>query len=177
MIKHNPLNGKPFLSPTAFRTVVELWNLSGKTSIIPVSGRSMLPFIRPKDRLLVSHRIRKLHIGDVITFYDSGLLVVHRIMRLKNQLGSILVTTKGDNSRTYDNPVSFDDILGRVVAIQRNDFTLSLDRPSMRIKGWLIATRSIFMKKVPAFFNLGHHSLFRRIKRQLNTLFTGATLP
>jgi len=172
MISRNINDEKAYLSATVFRAVADLWNLSGKISIIPVSGQSMLPLIKPGDRLVVSHHIGRLHLGDVITFYDKHILVVHRIMRLKKQPGHMCVTTKGDNASIYDNPISSEDILGRVVAIQRKGITLSLDRLSMRIKGWLIATQSNVMMKFHVVIRATTRAMLRKIKRRINALLS-----
>lgn len=50
---------------------------------------------------------------DIITFYYNDSIVTHRIVELKeNEL-----ITKGDANNTLDNPITYNDVIGKVVFI------------------------------------------------------------
>lgn len=165
--EHVPIAG-PALSQTAVEAVVELWHQSGKTSIISVTGRSMLPFIRSGDKLLVSHHKRRTRIGDVITFYQAGRLVVHRVIRCKTRHGKTRILTKGDNAPRFDAPICSINILGRVVALERNGQQLLLNAPACRITGWIIALKAMMRKHVAT----AHKPKYRaKLKRIFNRCF------
>jgi len=77
----------------------------------------MLPAIRPGDVLTVKrHRSDELEPGQVILYSRNGRLTAHRIIKLP--LGFVL--TQGDSLPTLDPPVNTQEVVGRVVSIQRN---------------------------------------------------------
>ena len=84
-------------------------------------GSSMNPTLRPGVRLDVrAYQGEKIRRGDVIVFIspEDGSKVVHRVI----SIDSNGIKTQGDNCNSEDNWVlSREDILGRVVAIQRNN--------------------------------------------------------
>jgi len=84
-------------------------------------GSSMNPTLRPGVRLDVrAYQGEKIRRGDVIVFIspEDGSKVVHRVI----SIDSNGIKTQGDNCNSEDDWVlSREDILGRVVAIQRNN--------------------------------------------------------
>lgn len=91
--------------------------LSGKAL-----GGSMWPFLRATDRLIIE-RISgcALSRGDVVLFRIDERFIVHRV--LDNSVGdstTSLLLTKGDACRYPDPIISQDQILGKMVGIERN---------------------------------------------------------
>jgi len=82
-------------------------------------GRSMAPFIRSGDKIFVAPVAKALiRTGDVLAFVhpDTGRVLVHRVIRITD--GQYFL--KGDNVKGEgDGWISFEDVLGRVVRIQR----------------------------------------------------------
>ena len=83
-----------------------------------VRGSSMSPFVRDKDVLTIAPMGGRLpRVGEVIAFVlpDTKRLAIHRVIARKED-GWLV---KGDNCRTADGVVSFADIVGRVIRVER----------------------------------------------------------
>jgi hypothetical protein len=83
---------------------------------ITAFGKSMLPFIKPNDILILKKQ--KPKIGDVILFKNqNGDIFIHRCLWI-NQDGYY---TKGDNLVRFDDFVAKQDVLAVVVEIFRSN--------------------------------------------------------
>lgn len=94
-------------------------NVLGYTALEVKSG-SMMPNIEIADLVIVKVIENKtkdsFKINDVITFKKNNHLITHRIISLdKNNL-----ITKGDANNTEDQPIEYEDIIGRVEKIIPN---------------------------------------------------------
>ena len=90
----------------------ELPFLFGYSHVTVLSG-SMEPAFSTGDMLII-HRENEYRTGDVITFWESGNLVTHRIIEKKPDGDEVI--TKGDFNNVPDNsPVGITRIAGRVV--------------------------------------------------------------
>ena len=109
-------------------------------------GVSMSPFIRNNEMITVepcSHG--DLTFGDVILYHGFGSQcrqlsiplrnrnIVHRFLWRREIGGDLRLITKGDNNYLCDPPVSPQQILGRVVEIEKNGWRLRLDTPFGRL--------------------------------------------
>ena len=84
-----------------------------------VGGFSMAPFIKDGDIVTVSPLGGVLpRIGDVVIFVHpiNQNVVVHRVVAKKGTAYRV----KGDNSRGIDIPLPLDNILGRLIKLERN---------------------------------------------------------
>ena len=108
------------------KIVVEDVLSSGFYLRIKVHGPSMHPFIRNGDTLIIRPSVAAdLNIGDIVLYLDpSGIHVVHRLIK-RNGPASLI--TKGDYLDYYDPPVSTEQVLGKVVAVERNGRCRKLD--------------------------------------------------
>jgi hypothetical protein len=97
----------------------ELW--------IPVSGNSMLPTIRPGDRVLLTPTRRRLARGDVVIVALGTKVILHRVVSLVNQV----VVTRGDSCQVGDPPIEADRVFARAVAV-RHDRVLTTLTPTLR---------------------------------------------
>lgn len=85
-------------------------------------GESMRPFIRHNDILIViSEKSARLNRGDVILHVQpSGAVLAHRIIFTKqNGAGTPTYITKGDSLDYFDFPIKRDNIIGKVIALER----------------------------------------------------------
>ena len=105
-------------------------------------GSSMVPFIHDGDLLTVQPSSGAvLRVGDVALYRARGdRLAAHRVIALRAQGGRALLTVRGDASAGPGEPLSPDQLLGRVVQVQRGDRTLDLDRRTLRLGALLWVT-------------------------------------
>lgn len=122
---------------------LEVWSQARKHQWFPVTGRSMLPLLRDGDRVLVAHGCACVRQGTIVAFWRDGDLIVHRVLRVARSQAGITFITKGDNIAHCDHPLSRDQLVGRVLIIQRGDRVVSLDTPAWRLSGWLIANGTL----------------------------------
>ena len=57
--------------------------------------------------------VEALREGDIVSFMDDKIVVTHRIVKIEEQNGQKLFTTKGDANNTEDPPISSDQIIGK----------------------------------------------------------------
>jgi len=102
----------------------------GKTLCFSVTSGSMEPQIRAGDRVIVSGcRVAELKAGDIILFQKGSIFCTHRFVR---KLDSDLVIAKGDRQTGFDTPFHQSQIIGKVMAIERNQRRIDLRRPKLQ---------------------------------------------
>jgi signal peptidase I len=108
---------------------------------LQVNGDSMAPLLQPGDSVLVAAVAPALiKRGDLVLFRRTNEVVTHRVVA-KSRTGW---RTKGDNRRQLDPAVGLQEILGRVVAIERGAGKIDLQKGRWRatnrvlgLIGWL----------------------------------------
>ncbi len=129
--------------------------VDGNSICFNAPGRSMAPFIHSGDKIFVAPLAKGfIHVGDILAFVhpESGRVLAHRVVRITD--GQYFA--KGDNvSGEGDGWITLEDVLGRVVRIQRDGKDIHL---GLGVEGKLIALLSRWKILVP-FVNL-----LRRIK-------------
>jgi len=131
-----------------------LWSQAGQAYWVPVTGGSMLPFLRPGDEVQVNPLPARLRRGDLVLLRGQGGLVVHRVLWSRLQPGVAQVMTQGDHNRQPDAVTSADNLLGRVRALRRAGRTLAVDNRRWTAVGWLIASALLLLNHLSA--NTGH---------------------
>ena len=87
------------------------------TARLKVQGTSMLPAIYPGDEVLIqSCGCNECTVNDVVAFRREGRLFIHRVVECHNDR----VVTQGDTHVVADGPVTSDEFLGKVTAVQRD---------------------------------------------------------
>ena len=120
----------------------------GKSIRFQAKGWSMRPFIRDGDFIVVSpvksSSIRK---GDVV-FYSNAenKIIVHRIIRKYKKNDRITVFIKGDASFSSPEKMDIQNVLGKVIAIERNGRKKRLDTKLYQIIGLFFAVISPFSR-------------------------------
>lgn len=122
---------------------------------VPVQGNSMSPLIEAHDKIIAgSARHHAFPRGALIVFRDGENLIVHRIIGKKAQDGHGLLCQMGDNSSTYS-WVREQDVLGRVLAIEKGLKFIPLDGPmallagsGIRLIGWAFIRSDQFLNGV-----------------------------
>ena len=89
---------------------------------VSVSGASMFPVLYSGDKVLVKKTaLEELQVGDIIVWIDRGQeRVAHRIVSLDTSSSPARIITKGDVHCETDAPVTFNRVLGKIVAVLRD---------------------------------------------------------
>lgn len=104
-------------------------------------GGSMSPFIRNGDVVEVVPLKGKTNLGDIILYHSSyDNSIIHRVI----QRGKESIITKGDSVPSSDQPIFSKQVLGRVVAVEKNGWRMRLDSPVGRLLNILLALISPF---------------------------------
>jgi signal peptidase len=110
-------------------------------------GHSMYPTIIANENILVAPiDPAAVRMGDIILYRSNGSLIAHRVT-LINKMNNDAINTypdwsfilKGDASATFDEPVKDEQIIGKVISIERNG--CSIDPYSITHKLGCLALR------------------------------------
>ncbi|MCZ2844957.1 MAG: S24/S26 family peptidase [Candidatus Bathyarchaeota archaeon] len=120
----------------------------GKSIRFQAKGWSMRPFIRDGDFIVVSPvKSSSIRIGDVAFYYTAeDKIIVHRIVRKYKKNEKIIVLIKADASFGSPEKVDIHNVLGKVVAIERNGRKRRLDGKLYKIIGLFFVAISPFSR-------------------------------
>ncbi len=137
------------------------------------TGPSMNPTLRTGDSLrVIPYGNSRIRVGDVVVFLSSDYerYVVHRVVSIDSQG----VWTKGDNSNNIDSRVLHsDDIIGRVVSVQRNSRSVNIRRGGWsRILApafWARTRIDLTISRIlhPAYHYFAQSGIFRNVISRL----------
>ncbi|MGA2482435.1 MAG: S24/S26 family peptidase [Candidatus Acidiferrales bacterium] len=104
-----------------------------------VHGVSMLPWVRPRDIVVVrGTQLEAIRCGDLVLFARHGRLFVHRVVEKRDLAWNSHLLAKGDSHPKPDDPIHAEELLGRVVRIHRGKRRIDLDTPWESFKSSLI---------------------------------------
>jgi signal peptidase I len=122
--------------PHHFAAIVAELLMSGQQVRFPAPGKSMQPTIRDGEVVTVEplspSDVRK---GDIILYRRGEGLIAHRVIRIMKGPGTArssaiasygMFVLRGDASTACDLPVEPGQVLGRVVAVERQGRSISL---------------------------------------------------
>jgi signal peptidase I len=92
-----------------------VWLHQARHGYLTFTGRSMLPVVRPGDRIRVVPYNSSPKVGDLVVFHNGSGLILHRVVRV-NEASRTLVT-RGDRNLRDDRPIREEDVIGRFVAL------------------------------------------------------------
>lgn len=108
----SPDSSKRSLAAEMLRDFGELW--------LRVSGTSMLPSVWPEDLLLIRRvGAESLVAGDLVLYTRGERWFVHRLVKKEGVNSRYRLFTRGDALSAMDAPISIENVLGRVAAIER----------------------------------------------------------
>lgn len=88
--------------------------LNSENPTLTVISRSMYPVLNRGDLIIVKEVTpEEIEVGTVLVFRHENGLAVHRVVRFKGEK----IVTKGDANTDEDNPITYDDVVGRVPTI------------------------------------------------------------
>ncbi len=125
------MNKDPLLPPDLLEEIPSLWGQAQSRHLFPIKGKSMAPFLKEGDIILIEHGINGIKPGDILLFKTGTGLVAHRLIVNPDNQQQTAWLTKGDNHLRYDPPIKTEDILGRAVAIRRSEKEYSLESRSL----------------------------------------------
>lgn len=119
----------------------------GRVIRSPAAGESMSPCIRAGDLLMVRPvALEEVRIGEIVAFRKEEshkVLTTHRVVDKGIQGAQPYLMTKGDRNLYRDVPLFAQDVLGKVVGIERTGRLISLETPFCRLRGYLMAQWSL----------------------------------
>lgn len=117
---------------------------SGRALRFRAHGGSMWPLVRDGDVLLVQPVApAAVRTGDVVLCSSAvGRVVAHRVIRVEDGPEDRRFTVQGDAVARPDGKFPPAQLYGRVVAIERGETCIAMDRPVMRLLGRAAALRS-----------------------------------
>jgi signal peptidase I len=95
---------------------------SGNSVVLPATGYSMFPTLRPGDRVLVKPVIKgeMPQPGSIIVFRENGQLVIHRLLKITPWgTGCIKLVTRGDSRPENDKILLAEQFMGVAVSYKR----------------------------------------------------------
>ena len=96
-------------------TIKEALDISGVISISP-RGRSMLPFVKDTDTVVIKKPTAPLKKYDCVLFFKGeDVYVLHRLVKINGST----CRTLGDNNQRLDPPVDIKDVVGVLDGIYR----------------------------------------------------------
>ena len=89
-------------------------------------GKSMQPAVLDGDVLIVEPvDAAVIKIGDIILYQAEAHLIAHRVKSIEKNENFYAFLLCGDASFSYDEPVYADQILGKAIAIERDERTIN----------------------------------------------------
>jgi signal peptidase I len=132
-----PITDSRQMPSDVYGAAVALWREHAAAHCVRIHGNSMVPLLCAGDEVLVERPPRRWRAGDLVVFERDGQLVVHRLLRMVIQAGSVeqACVTQGDNARIADAPVVETQVAGRAVAVRRGTALTAFDTPGWRLLG------------------------------------------
>lgn len=101
-----------------FRAVIDIWGERREKTSCHITGNCMSPIIKDGDSLIIEHGKKDIHVGDVLVYRAPGKLYAHRLLRIENRGGNEFFILKADRNNTFDQPITRDQILGKVIEVR-----------------------------------------------------------
>jgi signal peptidase I len=107
---------------------------------LPAFGNSMYPFIKQGNLCrFISCDSSIIKKGDIILFYSpSGYIVAHRLISIKKIQSKLLFQLKGDTNLGCDPLIEEEQIIGKLVHVQKQNIQLNSDYFISRLWGGII---------------------------------------
>lgn len=128
-------------------------------------GGSMFPFIRNGEIVEVEPvDIGQIRVGDIVFYRTwSGRILAHRVIKKRKGEKGVVLMTKGDAVPRPDVLVYPDQVLGRVVVVERSGRNIRFDNGLHRLVGVLYARVSPFSSWI--------YLILGRVKRAMRYLW------
>ena len=116
---------------------------------LKVFGNSMKPFIEDGDIIGVKKVDYKgISIGDVILYYVDKKVFAHRILYKRRRDGEEFLIVKGDFVSSFDFKVQPEQVLGKVVKIEKKEREIRLENRGAKVYNYLILLYSLMFSMI-----------------------------
>lgn len=85
-------------------------------AIFTISGHSMLPFLKPRDKIIVStlpYLFSQPKITDIVVFKKDGKAIIKRIAKIEDEKIKVAGDNKNDSS--YNVQIRKKEIIGKMI--------------------------------------------------------------
>lgn len=132
-----------------------------------VQGNSMHPVIRDGDVVLVKPaKMSEIKLGDVVCYRSGNIIIAHRFIQKRRENGKIALLIKGDSNLSFDKKVHREQVLGKVVVIEREGQEIGLNKGLNRLK-------KVFYNRVLLIFsNPSMYPIFKKSKQCVRNLLS-----
>ena len=110
---------------------------------IPSIGMSMSPILQDNVIIVKPAKATDVSIGDIILYIVRENMIAHRVVKRYIKNAKIMLITKGDSNSSFDKPINPEHVLGKVIAIEKNNVTINLENKIWRIANYMIARYSL----------------------------------
>jgi len=110
--------------------------------------------------------IANVRVGDIVLYRTEENAIAHRVIAIRNRdpftqsadlNPQCLFFLRGDASRFSDEPVRPENILGKIISIDRNNFCIDIYSWKHKVRCWV----SIWISRFKRFFKLTYRYLSR----------------
>ena len=110
-------------------------------------GGSMSPTIQPGEAITVEPAAAtEIKLKDIVLYQTGRGVIGHRVVRIANRKGERVFLARGDAGQSAGEPVAAEQILGKVVAVEREGCNIDLEsrRAKMKqsIRAWALRLKS-----------------------------------
>jgi hypothetical protein len=116
---------------------VEVLRTAGRVRLA-ARGYSMLPSLWPGDVLTIeASTVAQLLPADLVLYWRGESFFIHRVLRWEVAGADRRLVTRGDSMPGEDLPVSADEVLGKIVSVERDGRIVQVPRctPLTRVVG------------------------------------------
>lgn len=100
------------------------WSLKTPYPMAAITSGSMWPSLKEGDLVFIKGSLKKedLKVSDIVVYRNDkgGSFTIHRIVKLSEND----FTTKGDANFQEDNPIPYDRLIGRALALSKKPMRL-----------------------------------------------------
>jgi hypothetical protein len=147
------------------KAIIDMWQETcekGGTVIFKIVTASMSPLIEMDDTVRIGRvEACKVRIGDILAYRDGQNVVVHRIIDRIRSNREVRFLQRSDTGGPCGE-ITVDNIIGRVLSIQKGEREISLNTTWSRIKGRILGWRGWLWNRL----NLKRTGLIGNIMRQ-----------
>lgn len=106
----------------------------GREVLVATAGLSMGHTIRSGEAVVIRKvPAERIRFGDIVIFRRKDAWVCHRVLRRRRDGAETVFRTKGDPMASFDDPVPYPDVLGKVVRIKWPEGDFSTETPAGRL--------------------------------------------